>query len=78
MPLPRAVARQQQMQQHYMETNILEPSSQHTVQQKELAKQKSNNKNPTNQQTDQTIAKPPGQQPGSPQLPKGPAAGAEP
>ena len=43
-----------------------------------ITKRKQNNQNQTNQQADQNIAKPAGQQPGSPQLPKGPAAGAKP
>ena len=77
--LSRAVARQLQMTPtKNIETNLQKPRSQHTFEPRELAKQKTNSKNSTNQQADQNIAKSPGQQPGSPQLPKGPTAGAKP
>ena len=66
-----------------MGTNIQKPTSQQTLQQRELAKQKPNSKiqqtsKPTSQQADQNIDKPPGQQPTSQRLPKGPAAEAKP
>ena len=58
-----------------METNVQKRTRQQTLQQRVLAKQKPDSKT---QQADQNIAKPPGQQPGSLWLPKGPAAGAKP
>ena len=60
------------MSKNGMETNIQKLARVATG---STAKRTPNSKNPTSQQasiqTDQNIAKPPGQQPGSPQLPEG-------
>ena len=69
------------MSSRTIKTDIQKLASQHTLQERKLAKQNPNNTNPTIRKATKPIRvwpRPAGQQPRSPQLPKGPAAGAKP